>query len=37
LTPGWQYKLSPFSMDEETIERWMNDDQTLRVEPLGGE
>ena len=37
FNPGWQYKLSPFSMDEETVERWMTDDQTLRVEPLGGE
>ena len=34
---GWQYKLSPLRMSEETIDAWMNDDQTLRVEPLGGE
>jgi len=37
FNPGWQYKLSPLRMDEETIDKWMTDDQTLRVEPLGGE
>jgi hypothetical protein len=34
---GWQYKLSPMRMTEETIDSWMTDDQTLRVEPLGGQ
>ena len=37
FNPGWQYKLSPLRMDENTIDSWMTDDQTLRVEPLGGE
>ena len=34
---GWQYKLSPLRMSEENVDSWMTDDQSLRVEPLGGE
>jgi hypothetical protein len=34
---GWQYKLSALRMSDENVETWMNDDQSLRVEPLGGE
>lgn len=33
FNPGWEYKLSPFN--DEAVDRWMTDDNSLRVEPLG--
>jgi len=34
---GWQYKLSPFRVNDEIAQSWMTDDATLKAVPLGGE
>ena len=36
FTNVWHYKLRPLQLNFHTVDRWMRDDLTLRVEPLGG-
>ena len=36
FTNVWHYKLRPLQLNFHAVDRWMKDDLTLRVEPLGG-